>query len=127
MSVSDCRITGLKSHDCHVLLQRLLPIALRGYLQKDVSKTLIEMGLFFKELTSKTLNIDVLQRLKNDIVFVLCKLEKIFPPSFFDVMIHLTIHLADEALLARPVQYRWMYPFERYLSQLTNTAKILAF
>ena len=127
VSVSDCRITGLKSHDCHVLLQRLLPIALRGYLQKDVSKTLIEMGLFFKELTSKTLNIDVLQRLKNDIVFVLCKLEKIFPPSFFDVMIHLTIHLADEALLARPVQYRWMYPFERYLSQLTNTAKILAF
>lgn len=29
-------------------------------------------------------------------------------------MVHLTIHLAREASLCGPVQYRWMYPFERY-------------
>ncbi|KAL0401981.1 UNVERIFIED_CONTAM: hypothetical protein Slati_4228000 [Sesamum latifolium] len=33
-------------------------------------------------------------------------------------MEHLPIHLAEEALLAGPVQFRWMYPIERYLSTL---------
>ena len=43
----------------------------------------------------------------------LSNLEKIFPPAFFDIMVHLTIHLAREAQIAGPVQFRWMYPFER--------------
>ena len=51
--------------------------------------------------------------LEEDIPIVLCKLERIFPPSFFDSMEHLPIHLAYAARVAGPVQYRWMYPFER--------------
>lgn len=51
--------------------------------------------------------------LDDDIVETLCMLERFFPPSFFDIMVHLTIHLAQEALIGGPVQYRWMYPFER--------------
>ncbi|KAL6219803.1 hypothetical protein ACLB2K_007562 [Fragaria x ananassa] len=49
------------------------------------------------------------------IVLTLCELEKIFPPSFFDVMEHLPIHLADEALLTGYVIFRWMYPIERWM------------
>ena len=52
-------------------------------------------------------------RLNEKIAVVLCKLEIIFPPTFFDVMEHLTVHLAYEARVAGPIQYRWMYPFER--------------
>ncbi|XP_028061151.1 uncharacterized protein LOC114264655 [Camellia sinensis] len=115
VNTSDCRITGLKSHDCHVILQRLLPIALHRCLEKDVSKSLIEFSLFFKELSSKTLRVDVLEQIEKDIVLILCKLEKIFPPSFFDIMIHLSVHLSREAILAGLVQYRWMYGFERYM------------
>ena len=33
-------------------------------------------------------------------------------------MMHLPIHLAYEAKVAGPVQYRWMYPIERYLCTL---------
>ncbi|KAL7185008.1 hypothetical protein ACSBR2_027032 [Camellia fascicularis] len=33
-------------------------------------------------------------------------------------MEHLPIHLADEALLAGAIQFRWMYPIERYLLTL---------
>ncbi|OIT29436.1 hypothetical protein A4A49_35319 [Nicotiana attenuata] len=44
-----------------------------------------------------------------------CKLEKVFPPTFFDVMEHLPIHLANEAKIAGPIQCRWMYPMERYI------------
>ena len=48
------------------------------------------------------------------------KLEKIFPPSFYDIMVHLSIHLVDEAKIGGPVQYRWMYPIERYLRRLKS-------
>ncbi|XP_066334951.1 uncharacterized protein [Miscanthus floridulus] len=56
--------------------------------------------------------------LKAEIPVILCKLEKIFPPAFFDVMVHLAVHLPDEALLRGPVQYGWMYPIERQMGTL---------
>jgi hypothetical protein len=48
----------------------------------------------------------------------LVKLEKISPPTFFNVMMHLAVHLPEEALLWGPVQYGWMYPIERRLYTL---------
>ena len=103
----------MKSHDCHVFLHRLLPLAIRGMLRKDLCQALTELSSFFKELCSKTLYVDELKHLENQIATTLCKLEQIFPPSFFDVMLHLPIHLANEAKVGGPVQYRWMYPIER--------------
>ncbi|KAL9682082.1 hypothetical protein QQ045_013875 [Rhodiola kirilowii] len=55
---------------------------------------------------------------QNNIAVTLCKLESIFPPSFFDSMEHLPIHLADEVLLGGPVHYRWMYSYERFIYRL---------
>ncbi|XP_059664327.1 uncharacterized protein LOC132310119 [Cornus florida] len=111
-------ISGLKSHDCHVLLQRLLPVAIRGHMSDNVCNALVELGLFFKELCCKTLKLEVLEALEKDIVSILCKLEMIFLPSFFDVMVHLAVHLPREAIIAGPTQYRWMYPIERFLRTL---------
>ena len=54
--------------------------------------------------------LDVLQA---ELVVTLCLLEKFFPPSFFDIMIHLTVHLTREVKLCGPICFRWMYPFER--------------
>ncbi len=68
---------------------------------------------FFKDLCSTTLRQEDLNKMKANIPVILCKLERIFPPAFFDVMEHLPIHLIDEARNGGPVQYRWMYPFER--------------
>ena len=113
VSEKDHKVSGMKSHDCHVLLQRLLPIAIRKCLPKDVYTALVELSFFFKELCCKTLKLQVLEKLENDIAKILCKLEAIFPPAFFDVMVHLAIHLPHEAMLAGPVQYRWMYAIER--------------
>ncbi|KAL0293819.1 UNVERIFIED_CONTAM: hypothetical protein Sradi_6918500 [Sesamum radiatum] len=59
-----------------------------------------------------------MEQLEKNIVEILCKFEKIFPPGFFDSMEHLPIHLAYEAKVGGPVQYRWMYPFERFLHHL---------
>ena len=48
-----------------------------------------------------------------EIAVTLCELEKIFPLSFFTVMVHLVMHLANEAKIGGLVEYRWMYPIER--------------
>ena len=41
-----------------------------------------------------------------------------FSPAFFDVMVHLAVHLPEEAKLRGPVHYGWMYPVERRLYTL---------
>ncbi|XP_066364931.1 uncharacterized protein [Miscanthus floridulus] len=110
----------LKTHSCHILLQRIIPAGLRGLVRKDVYEAVAELRTFFKELCSRNVRIDVVKRLKEEIPLILCKLEKIFPPAFFDVMVHLAVHLPDEALLRGPVQYGWMYPIERRLGTLKN-------
>jgi len=112
------KVQGLKTHDCHILLQRILPVAIRGFLDKDIYEAIAELGKFFRELCSRTLKKDLLAEMKKEIPIVLVKLEKNFPPAFFDVMMHLAIHLPDEALLRGPVQYGWMYPIERRLYTL---------
>ncbi|XP_075665463.1 uncharacterized protein LOC142635141 [Castanea sativa] len=106
------RISGLKSHDDHILIQQLLPIALRRSLPSQVIRPLIKLSCYFHEICSKTLTVLVLENLGKDIAATLCKLEKIFPPSFFTVMVHVVMHLAREAKFGRPVHYRWMYPIE---------------
>ncbi|RDX80036.1 hypothetical protein CR513_39463, partial [Mucuna pruriens] len=49
------------------------------------------------ELTLTTLNVEKLTVMKGNILVLLCKLEQIFLPSFFDLMEHLPIHLPYEA------------------------------
>lgn len=60
----------------------------------------------------------LLPTLQSQIVLTLCVLEKYFPPSFFDIMVHLTVHLVREVQLCGPIHFRWMYPFERYMKVL---------
>jgi len=112
-----CKVQGLKTHDCHILMQ-ILPAGIRGFVDKHIYEAIAELGNFFRELCSRNLKIDVVKRLKTDIQVILCKLEKIFPPAFFDVMVHLAVHLPDDALLRGPVQYGWMFPIERHLCTL---------
>lgn len=114
VNMNESSMSGYKTHDCHVLLQRLIPVGVRGNLNDDVATTLIEFGAFFKQLCCKTLEVDKLRKLESDIIIILCKLERIYPPAFFDICVHLAIHLPQEAMLAGPVTYSWMYPIERY-------------
>jgi len=44
-----------------------------------------------------------LVRMKENIPIMLYKLERIFPPAFFDSMEHLVIHLPMEAIVGGPV------------------------
>jgi hypothetical protein len=91
----------------------LLPIAFNS-LPEQIWKPLTELSQFFRDLCSTSVQEDDIIKLEQNIPIVLCKLESIFPPGFFDSMEHLPIHLSYEVKVGGPVQYRWMYPFERY-------------
>ncbi|XP_004488903.1 uncharacterized protein [Cicer arietinum] len=120
--VNTGQINGMKSHDCHVFMECLLPF-LFSSLPDHVWKPLTELSQFFKGLCSNTLRHDELVKLGENIPFIICKLERIFPPGLFDSMEHLLIHLPYEAKLGGPVQYRWMYPFERMMGDFKRTVK----
>ena len=59
----------------------------------------------------------------DDVAKTISTLEKDFPPSAFDIVMHLTIHLVEEVFLCSPVATRWMYPIERYLKGLKSYIK----
>jgi hypothetical protein len=61
--------------------------------------------------------------LKQDVALTLVLLEWEFPPSFFDVMTHLLVHLMEELELCSPIHTRWMYLVECYLKTLKGFVK----
>ncbi|GLT96620.1 hypothetical protein SLE2022_142290 [Rubroshorea leprosula] len=87
----------MKSHDCHVFMQRLLPIAFRDFLIDEVWGPLIEISNFFRALTALIIQVNNMEMWEEKIVETICKLEKVFLPAFFDSMEHLAIHLPYEA------------------------------
>ncbi|KAK1404658.1 hypothetical protein POM88_004263 [Heracleum sosnowskyi] len=81
VDLNDMKLKGLKSHDFHVIMENLLPIAIRSILPEK------------KVVVSTT-----------TIVETLYEVEMYFPPSFFDIMVHLTIHLIYETRMCGPAQ-----------------------
>ena len=108
-----CQILGLKSHDLHVFMQQVLPVALRGLLPKGPRIAILRLCATYNVLCQRVLDEKELEKLEKDVPETLCMLERFFPPSFFDIMVHLTLHLVQEARIGGPVQLRWMYPPER--------------
>ena len=93
---------GMKNHDYPVFMECLLLIAF-SLLSAHILNPLIEVSHFFKDLCFTTLMEDDLSRMKQNISFILCKLNRIFSPRFFDSMEHLPIHLAYETRLGGSV------------------------
>jgi hypothetical protein len=69
-------------------------------------------------LCAKSIDPSTIPELTEETAVTMCMLEKVFPPSFFDVMSHLPIHLVQQLDICRPVHTRWMYPMERYLKTM---------
>ena len=61
ISLENCKIGGLKSHDYHVLMQHLLPVAVRGLLSKKARKSIIRLCSFFNKLCQRVLDREKLQ------------------------------------------------------------------
>jgi hypothetical protein len=59
----------------------------------------------------------MMQKLEKKISILVCKLEKIFPPGWFNMMQYLLVHLPWEARVGGHAQFRWMYSQERELKK----------
>jgi hypothetical protein len=103
-------IHGLKRHDYHIIMERLLSVMLRGYLDDEIKKRYDgEVG-------------------EGDTDTYMQIRKKIFPPGWFNPMQHLLVHIPYEAKVGGPVQYRWMHHIERALKYLramvSNKARV---
>ncbi|XP_010422813.1 PREDICTED: uncharacterized protein LOC104708024 [Camelina sativa] len=123
ISVNPPNIGSLKSHDHHVLVQNLLPAALRGLLHKGPRIAINRLCSFFNRLCQRIIDPEKLMTMETDFVETMCQLERFFPPSLFDIMFHLRIHLSKEARLGGPVHFHWMYSFERHMKTLKAFVK----
>ena len=99
--------------DCHMLMMQILPVAIRGIMDAHVRETLFGLCNFFDVISRKSIGVRQLRRLQEEIVVILCELEMYFPPAFFDVMVHLLVHIVDDIIQLGPTFLHSMMPFER--------------
>ena len=122
MNIAQGKFFGIKSYNCHVFMECLLPIALRE-LFDPLLKPLTELSEYFRDLCISILRVDDLLVIEKNIPIILCKLERIFPHRFFNSIEHLSVHLAYKVRVYGLVQYRWMYPFERKIGKFKRMVK----
>jgi hypothetical protein len=67
---------------------------------------------------------DTMEKLEKGIPVLICKLEKIFPPGWFNLMQHLLVHIPYEVKVGSPVQYKWMYHIEKAVKYLRSISVI---
>jgi len=75
VDVNGCKLSGLKTHDLHVILQKLLPLVVRNILPEDVVIPVTELSRFFNALCAKELEKLEIEKLSTSIRETLCRLE----------------------------------------------------
>jgi hypothetical protein len=115
------KLNGLKSHDYHIIMERLLPVMLHGCLDTDLWEMFAELNYFYRQLCAKQVSKMMMQKFKKEIPILVCKMEKIFLLGWFNAMQYLLVHLPWEVKVGGPVQFRWMYSQERELKKLRAT------
>ena len=97
---------NLKSHDCHILMQDLLVIAYEWLRMIILWIWCVSCLIVFKGLCANEMNVDKYDELQSNVILMLYHMKKMFPPSFFTIMVHLIVHFIEEAKLGGPIFYR---------------------
>ena len=79
----------MKSHDCHVLMTSVLPVAIRNVLPVKVRETVMSLCFFFNAIEQKVIDDKLLTALDRRLHETLCLMEAFFPSTFFYIMVHL--------------------------------------
>src|SRR3954464_14533898 len=118
INMADKKFQNLKSHDCNMIMTQLLLVALRGLLPENVRLAIVKLCAFLNAISQKVIDPDILPWLRTDVAQCLVSFELIFPPSFFNIMTHVLVHLVDEIFILGPVFLHNMFPFERFMGVL---------
>ena len=65
VNLDTLRVNGMKSHDYHIWIQRLLPAMVRGYVPEHVWQLMVELSYLFRQLYAKELSRTVIDDLKS--------------------------------------------------------------
>ena len=96
----------------------MLPVALRGLLPENVRLAIVKLCAFLNAISHKVIDPEIIPRLRSDVVQCLVSFELVFPPSFFNIMTHVLVHLVDEIGILGPIFLHNMFPFERFMGVL---------
>jgi hypothetical protein len=77
------------------MIMVLLPIAASALKTEHVKVVITRLCYIFNAMSQKVISLKNLDYLKAYIIETMCKLEMCFPLSFFDMQVHLIIHLVD--------------------------------
>jgi len=78
---------------------------LNGILPKNVRQVITRLCIFFNAICRKVIDPNSLVELENQAIIILCQVEMYFPHSFFDIMVHLIVHLVREIRICGPFFY----------------------
>lgn len=95
VSLKDLTINWTNSHDFHMMLTVYLTIAMRCIKLVYVRMIITQMSYFFNRISHKVINRDELDLPQEYIIETMAQLEMCFPPSFFDIMPHIIVHMID--------------------------------
>jgi hypothetical protein len=73
---------------------------------------------FFNAISQKVVDPMKLTKLQDDLILMMCNLATIFPPSFFDLMSYLLVHIVHEMKYVGHVFLHQIYPFEMLMTVL---------
>jgi hypothetical protein len=73
---------------------------------------------FLNAISQKIIDLESLPRLQNDMVQHLVSFELLFPPSFYNIMTYLLVHLAEEIIIPGPIFVYNMFPFKGFMGVL---------
>jgi hypothetical protein len=68
INMKDKKFQNLKSHDYHVLMMQLLPVALRGILPENVRLAIVKVYAFLNAISQKVIDQESLSGLQIDVV-----------------------------------------------------------
>jgi hypothetical protein len=86
-----------------------LPLCMWHRMTKEPQWAIMQICWIFKQIYIKVCDPTSCHDLKLGVVLTLCHLKKVFPPSFFNLMTHLTFHIVDELDICGPIHSCWMY------------------
>jgi hypothetical protein len=72
-----------------------------GYLNADLWKMFTELSYFYRKICVKQVSKTMMQKFEKEILVLVCKIEKVFLPGWFNAMHHLLVHLPWEAVKPR--------------------------
>jgi hypothetical protein len=76
VNVDTGKLKGLKSHDYHIFIERLMLVMFRGYFKANLWKMFAELSYFYRKICAKQVSKVMMQRLEKEIAMLVCKIVK---------------------------------------------------